>query len=200
MLLRAPIGLHMEPLVTHSTPHPRRRPTLAAALAALFLVGCGGGEKRSDVPAVPDAGPLPPGTRALAAGARLPAPKLDERCYSPPVRTVFHSELEWNSYWTGVNETCTAPPLPEEVDFAREMLVYAAIGKRMSPRDSIAIEASGVRNDSLIVVVRRWVLKNGCPGPRRATFPQTLVKLPATPHPVRFSEAHITIPCEPPGS
>ena len=180
---------HMEPVVTHSIPRMRRLSALA--LAALLLVACGGGE-----PDVSDAAPLPPGTQALAAGARLPAPRVDERCYAPPVRTVFHSELEWNAYWTGVNQTCTAPPLPEGVDFGREMLVFASVGKRMSPRDSIAIDASGVRNDSLIVVVRRWMLKNGCPGPRQATFPQSLVKLPATPYPVRFSEAHITIPCE----
>ena len=179
--------------MTPSILRGRPLPTLAGALAALLLAACGGGEKGSDAP---DASPLPPGTQALAAGARLPAPRVDERCYAPPVRTVFHSELEWNAYWTGVNQTCTAPPLPEGVDFAREMLVFASVGKRMSPRDSIAIDASGVRNDSLIVVVRRWMLKNGCPGPRRATFPQSLVKLPATPHPVRFSEAHITIPCE----
>jgi len=183
--------------VTHSMPRLRHLPTLAGAFAALFLVACGDAGKGADVS---DASPLPPGTQALAAGARLPAPRVDERCYAPPVRTVFHSELEWNAYWTGVNKTCTAPPLPEGVDFGREMLVFASVGKRMSPRDSIAIDASGVRNDSLIVVVRRWLLKDGCPGPRRATFPQSLVKLPATPHPVRFSEAHIRIPCEPSGS
>jgi hypothetical protein len=88
------------------------------------------------------------------------------------------------------------PPLPGVVDFSKEMLVYAAIGKRMSPRDSISIDGSGVRNDSLIMVVRRRTLKDGCPGARQATFPQALVKLPATGVPVRFSEAHITIPCE----
>ncbi|MFL5384126.1 MAG: hypothetical protein ACJ8GN_16515 [Longimicrobiaceae bacterium] len=180
--------------MTHLIRPAFRLPALAAALAAALLAGCGGGEKAPED--APETGPMPPGTQALAAGARLPPPRVDERCYAPPIRTVFHSELEWNAYWTGVNKTCTAPPLPENVDFAREMLVFASIGKRMSPRDSIAIEGSGVRNDSLIVAVRRWVLKDGCPGPRRPTFPQSLVKVPATTAPVRFSEAHIRIPCE----
>jgi len=178
--------------VTHSTLRGCRA-AAAAALAAALLAGCKPSEKG---PRTPDTGPLPPGTHALASGARLPSPPADARCYSSPVRIVFHSALEWTSYWQGNNLACPPPPVPAGVDFAREMLVYASIGMRMSPRDSIAIDGNGVRNDSLIVVVRRWTLKDGCPGPRRPTFPQSLVKLPADTVPVRFSEAHVKIPCE----
>jgi len=177
--------------------HSTLRGAVAAALAALLVAACKLPEKGPETPA---AGPLPPGTHALASGARLPVPPADAQCYSSPVRTVFHSASEWASYWTGNNRFCTPPPVPAGVDFTREMLVYAAIGKRMSPQDSISIDGSGVRNDSLIIVVRRWTLKNGCPGPQRTTYPQSLVKLPADSVPVRFSEVHITIPCEAAGS
>ncbi|HEV7586478.1 MAG TPA: hypothetical protein VGO40_00010, partial [Longimicrobium sp.] len=152
--------------MTHST----RRGAAAVALAAALLAGCKLPEKG---PETPDAGPLPPGTHALAAGARLPAPPVTAQCYSPPVRIVFHSAFEWESYWQGNNALCTAPPVPPGIDFAKEMMVYVSIGKRMSPRDSISIDGSGVRNDSLIVVVRRYTLKDGCPGARRATYPQS---------------------------
>jgi hypothetical protein len=179
--------------VTHST----FGRAAAAALATALLAGCKLPEKG---PETPDAGPLPPGTHALAASSKLPVPAADAKCYSSPVRTVFHSASEWDSYWIGNNRICTPPPLPAGVDFAKEMLVYASIGKRMSPQDSISIDGSGVRNDSLIVVVRRWTLKNGCPGPQQATYPQSLVKVPAASAPVRFSEVHITIPCEAAGS
>jgi hypothetical protein len=170
----------------------RRRVAVAIALAAVALAGCKLPEKG---PETPDPGPLPPGTRALAAGARLPAPAVTEKCYSSSVRIVFHSAFEWDSYWTGNNALCSAPPLPPGVDFSREMLAYASIGKRMSPRDSLSIDGSGIRNDSLIVVLRRFTLQDGCPGPRRPTYPQALVKLPAGMLPVRFSEVHIRIPC-----
>lgn len=173
--------------------HSIFRGAAAAALSALLLAGCKASNKG---PETPDAGPLPPGTHALASGARLPAPPADAQCYSSPVRIVIHSAAEWASYWTGNNGLCNPPPAPAGVDFTKEMLVYASIGKRMSPQDSIAIDGSGVRNDSLIVVVRRWTLKDGCPGPQRATYPQSLVKLPANSAPVRFSEVHIKIPCE----
>jgi hypothetical protein len=179
--------------LTHST----LRGAAAAALAALLFAGCKLPEKG---PETPDAGPLPPGTKALASTARLPVPPVDAQCYSPPVRIVFHSAFEWESYWKGNNVLCAAPPTPAGVDFAREMLVYVSIGKRMVPQDSISIDGSGVRNDSLIVVVRRWTLKNGGPSPQRAVYPQSLVKLPADSIPVRFSEVHITIPCETQGN
>jgi hypothetical protein len=178
--------------VTHSTLRQCRRAATAAALSVLVLAGCKLPEKG---PETPDAGPLPPGTHALAAGARLPVPAVTAQCYSSSVRIVFHSAFEWNSYWTGNNALCNAPPLPPGVDFAREMLVYASIGKRMSPRDSLSIDGSGIRNDSLIVVLRRYTLQDGCPGPRQPTYPQALVKLPAAMQPVRFSEVHIRIPC-----
>lgn len=169
-----------------------RHTSLAALLAALALAACGGDEG----PRPADVGPLPPGTQAIEASARLPEPAVDSRCYSPPTRTVFHSAMEWEAYWQGTNAACTPPPVPRGVDWTREMLVFAAIGKRMSPEEKISIDGAGVRNDSLIVVVRRTTLQDGCPDGQTPTFPMSLVKLPADSVPVRFSEAHIKLPCE----
>lgn len=181
--------------------HPEHSVTLMisrgasfAALAALLLAACGGGD---EAPRPADVGPLPPGTQALEASARLPEPTVDSRCYSPPGRTIFHSEMEWTAYWQGTNATCTPPPVPRGVDFSREMLVFASIGKRMNPQDKISIDAAGVRNDSLIIVVRRTTLQDGCPEGQTPTFPMSLVKLPTDSVPVRFSEAHVKVPCEP---
>lgn len=171
----------------------RHRPAASAVLATLLVLAACKGESG---PKAPDPGPLPPGTHAIAAAARLPVPAVGGNCYSPPVRIVIKSALEWESYWKGTNVLCTPPPVPAGVDWAKEMLVFAAIGKRMSPQDRVSIDGAGVRNDSLIVVVRRSTLKDGCPGPQQPTFPQSLVKVPADTIPVRFSEAHIRIPCD----
>ena len=163
-----------------------------AALTALVLAACGG----SDGAKIPDAGPLPPGTKPLAREAILTPPPAGGNCYASPVRQVIYSQVEWESFWRGNNPTCPVPPVPAGVDFSRDMLVYASMGKRMTPRDTISIDASGIRNDSVIVVVRRAVLRNGCTGPRGESFPQALAKVPMDHRPVRFSEAHITIPCD----
>ena len=165
----------------------------AALLAMLLLAACGGGD---EAPKAADPGPLPPGTQAIEASARLPEPTVTSQCYSPSTRPVVQSALEWESYWQGTNATCPAPPVPRGVDFSREMLVFAAIGKRMSPQDKISIDGAGVRNDSLIIVVRRTTLQDGCPDGQTPTFPMSLVKLPADSVPVRFSEAHIKVPCD----
>jgi len=174
------------------TPDSLRR-TAAAALAALLAAGCKGGDAG---PKAPDPGPLPPGTHALAAAAQLPPPAVTSTCYSPPARVVIRSAQEWTEWWIRKNRRCDPPPVPRGVDFGREMVVYAAIGKRMSPRDRVSIDGAGVRNDSLIVVLRRTTLQDGCPTAAQPSFPQALVKLPMDARPVRFSEAHIKLPCE----
>ena len=170
------------------------RPLRSAVLlaAVLALPACADGKK------VPGTPPLPPGTSALAEKARLDPPKATQTCYSSPVRTVFHSKQEWDGYWRGNNPTCTPPPAPAGVDWSREMVAYASMGLRMSTLDRISIDGSGVRNDSVIVVVRRYMANESCGGPKAATFPQSLVKLPADTLPLRFSEAHVKIPCDQP--
>ena len=175
---------------------PTRRGTLwtLAALAVAALAACGGGDSGG-----PPAGPLPPGTRPIAANARFQPPARSEHCYASPVRIVFHSRMEWDAFWTDERRGCTPPPVPAGVDFNRDMLVYASIGKRMAAEDRIDIVGSGVRNDSVIVAIRRVVLMDGCTGaqPKGPTFPQSLVRIPAdTTHPLRFSEEHRKIPCD----
>jgi len=175
--------------VTHPTFRGTRSTLLTAIVAT--LAACGKGDREADT------GPLPPGTQPIAASARFQPPVRSEKCYSSPVRIVFHSRMEWDAFWTNERRGCTPPPPPAGVDFAKEMLVYAAIGKRMTPLDRISIDGSGVRNDSLIVVIRRTLLMDGCPGPLQPSFPQSLVKIPAdTVHPLRFSEEHRRIPCD----
>jgi hypothetical protein len=127
--------------------------------------------------------------------ARLTPPAVSEHCYSPPVRTVFRSQAEWDGYWGG-NASCAVPALPGKLDWGREMLLFAAMGKRMAEADRISIDGTLLRNDSLIVVVRRFMLKPGCPAPRVTTFPQSLVRVPADSLPIRFSEAHVKVTCD----
>jgi hypothetical protein len=168
--------------------------TLAVALAA--LAACT--QDENGKPTTPKAGPLPPGTEPIAATSRFPAPQRTANCYAAPIRIVFHSKMEWDAFWSDDRRGCTAPPVPP-VDFQKEMLVFAAIGKRPSPQDSIAIDGAGVRNDTLIVAIRRWMLADGCPGDQAKgpVFPTSLVKIPAdTAHPLRFSEEHRKITCD----
>lgn len=164
----------------------------AAAFAALALAAAPGACKKDG--AASD-GPLPPGIEALAAGARLEPPVRAENCYASPTRIVFHTQKEWDDFWTDQRRGCTSPALPAGFDWSKQMLVYASMGKRMAAQDRISIDGTGVRNDSLMVFIRRSMLASGCSG-REATFPQSLVQLPASTQPIKFNEEHRKIPCD----
>ncbi|HEU4560911.1 MAG TPA: hypothetical protein VFS20_23875 [Longimicrobium sp.] len=172
--------------------HTGRLATFAAFALAAFVAACGkeeGGEGSAAA-----AGPLPPGFTAIAADARLEIPVRPANCYAAPVRKVFRNELEWVQYWTNERRGCTAPPVPAGIDFSRDMLLFAAMGKRMSEHDRISIDATSTRPDTLLIFVRRSMQESGCSG-RTATFPQSLVKVPASGRYVKFNEEHRRIPC-----
>jgi len=175
--------------VTRPSPAP-----LAAAFAALVILlgACGGDEGESSGSA--QAGPLPAGIQPVPAGARLAPPQVTDRCYSPPTRMLFHSRQEWDTYWYEVTRKCPPPPIPGNIDFSKEMLAYASMGRRMSAEDRMTIDGTGMRNDTLLIFVRRSMLAAGCPGTEK-TFPQSLIRLPAGNRPVRFAEEHRKIPC-----
>jgi hypothetical protein len=167
------------------------RTLAAAALLALapLAAACskdGGGEA--------DAGPLPAGITALAGDARLQPPDRPGNCYSAPTRMIFHNQQEWEQFWTDERRGCVAPPVPAGVDFSRHMMVYAAMGKRMSAQDRISIDGTGERPDTLLVFIRRSMLAAGCSG-KDAVFPQSLVKIPASGKYVKFAEEHRKVPC-----
>lgn len=173
--------------------HPRHAlPMAAAAVLALAAALGACGKEGGGGSAVADAGPLPAGIEALHADARVQPPARPGNCYSAPTRMVFHNQVEWDQFWSDDRRGCTSPPV--QVDWSREMLVYASMGKRMAKEDQISIDGTGVRNDTLLVFIRRSMLAAGCAG-REATFPQSLVKLPASSKYVRFSEEHRKIPC-----
>jgi hypothetical protein len=167
----------------------RRRGALLL-LALPLLPGC----KRDDDKKLPGEPPLPDSAVAITDSQRIAPPELGGACYSPPVRTVFHDKEAWNGWWTSENQNCPKPLVPQ-IDFQREMLIYAAMGKRMGSDDRISIEGTQVRHDSLIVYVHRYMLKEGCPAPPVESFPQSLVRVRVDVRPVRFSEAHVKIPC-----
>lgn len=177
----------------HSS-HTGRLTALAVVALAVFLAACGTKEEGAAEGGVAAAGPLPPGFTAIPANARLEVPVRPENCYAAPTRVVFRNEIAWAQYWTNERRGCTAPPIPAGIDFSRDMLVFASMGKRMSDQDRISIEATSTRPDTLVIFVRRSMQESGCAG-RSTTFPQSLVKVPASGNYVKFNEEHRKIPC-----
>lgn len=181
----------------HASPRDRRLPARrrsvrsSFAAAVLLALSACGGEKE------PEASPLPAGVSAIAADARIamPAPGRSA-CQPASTRKVFRMDAEWNGFWEyGFAAGCPRPQLPAGFDWSREMIVLAAMGKRGSPADSIAVRGSGVVGDSVLVVLRRTSRQDGCAEPTAQVWPRDLVRIPADKRPVRFVEEQRKLPC-----
>ncbi|HEX8693133.1 MAG TPA: hypothetical protein VF746_11975 [Longimicrobium sp.] len=171
--------------------HSRRPLRLAAALCLALLAACGGG----DAGGAADDAPLPEGFTTLPASARVPvAQAAERRCNSPSSRSVFRQPIEWESFW-GVNPGCTPPALPPGMDWQKEMLVLAAMGKRKSAQERIEIVGRGEKGDTLMVLVRRTTLVAGCPDEGAEVYPVSVVRIPQDERRVRFLEERRRIPC-----
>ena len=87
------------------------------------------------------------------------------------------------------------PPLPE-IDFSREIVVVAAMGRRPSSAYAIIIDAAYERNDRLEVVVRSVENRKGCGAYTIITAPVDIVRLPKTERPVVFREIDVVPDCQ----
>ena len=88
------------------------------------------------------------------------------------------------------------PPLPE-IDFSREMVVVAAMGRRPSTSYAIIIDSAYERNDyRLEVVVRSVENRKGCMAMAMMTAPIDIVRLPKTERSVIFREIEVVPDCQ----
>lgn len=166
---------------------PIFRPIMAA-LAVLALAACGGGSAEEERP-------LPEGFTALADDARIAVPDQPEaRCNAPSTRIVFRTLVEWQSFWEGGRLGCEAPALPADLDFTREMVALAAMGRRDASEDRISIDGMRVSGDTTELLVRRTTMQDGCAGTRARLYPRSAVRVPQGPH-VRFAEEQRKLPC-----
>ena len=111
-------------------------------------------------------------------------------------RLVVRDAATWRARWAAINrEMRPAPPLPT-VDFAREMIVVAALGQRVSGGWSIVIDSAAWRGDTIDVFVRRLAPGHGCFTTAAISSPVDVVRLPRRDAPVRFSERLVREDCD----
>lgn len=173
------------------------RVTTLAALAVLAACAteAGDGGEGGEGAASADEAPIPAGYDRLPESARIAvAPNAQGQCNAPSTRSVFRKQMEWNAFWSSV-EGCPVPPLPGDVDFAKEMVVLAAMGKRTSSEEKISIIGSGQRGDTLVVLVRRSILPPQCPDQGEKNYPVSAARFPTSEGRVRFLEERTILPC-----
>ena len=131
-----------------------------------------------------------------ASGAAVPVVRLRAEPYSltylsgldEPRRTVVRDEPAWREAWSGIwRRHSPEPPLPQ-VDFAREMLVVAALGTRPTTGYSILIDSAFADGEGLLVQVRTIAPGPRCGTGQALTQPVDVARVPRTEGAVRFRD------------
>ena len=146
-------------------------------------------EEARNAPPSPAVRPGPPGQAPVALALR----RFHESVYSrfssgigEELRTVVRGQQQWEALWARVVEPQGNRPPPPEVDFAREMVLVAAMGVRASGGYSVTIARAIDTPDAIEAHVRHV-----SPGPRCAataalTEPVDVAVVRASPKPVRW--------------
>ena len=177
---------------------------LAATMAAMVATRCPSTIVRSS--AVPS-GTTPSATSAAApaavAGARLAlrrfggaAPFTYYSGVDDSSFVVVRDAATWRAQWRAINrEMQPLPPAPA-VDFAREMIVVAALGHRASGGWGIAVDSAVWRGGAIDVFVRQLAPGRGCFTTAAISSPVDVVRLPRRDAPVRFDERVVREDCD----
>jgi hypothetical protein len=110
-------------------------------------------------------------------------------------RLVIRDEVRWRDYWRRIHTPFIPPPPVPEIDFAREMIVVAALGSRPSAGYDIVIQSAERDSTGIQVVLRRSNPGRGCMVGAAVTQPVDLARLGASDLPVRFAERITTASC-----
>ena len=163
-------------------------------LAAALLIGvCGGSvlhatqEGGTPVPITPLRKPCPTCTQRDSFEVNS---GIDDR-----QRLVIRDQEAWRDVWKRIYSlTAPTPPLPE-IDFARELVVVAALGERSSGGHGIIIAGAYDKDDRIEVQVRSVSPGKNCFTTQALIAPVDIVRLPKTDHCVVFHETEVVHEC-----
>ncbi len=110
------------------------------------------------------------------------------------MRETVRDAAAWRALWTRLTARAGPPAPPPEVDFAREMVLVAALGQRSSGGYSIRIESVRTGSELAATVVQ------SSPGPRcgvtgALTAPADVVIVPRSEAPVRWTVRETVTDC-----
>jgi hypothetical protein len=110
-------------------------------------------------------------------------------------RVVIRDRTRWREYWARIHRPFVPPPREPEIDFSREMVIVAALGRRPSLGYDILIRSAKRDSAGIEVQLRRSKPGQGCPVGAAITEPVDLARIPASDLQVRFTELITSTPC-----
>jgi hypothetical protein len=110
-------------------------------------------------------------------------------------RFVVRDTAGWRRAWEAIHRPFIPQPPVPRVDFSREMVIVAALGKRPSQGYGIVIEEAEQDSGAIEVAIRKTAPGSGCLVSAAVTQPVDVARLPASDQPVRFRERNVVVPC-----
>jgi hypothetical protein len=111
------------------------------------------------------------------------------------IHVVIRDAARWREYWELIHRPIIPPPRVPDVDFKREMVVLAALGRRPSLGYDILIRSASRDSAGIEVQLRRSNPGPGCAMGAAVSQPVDLARIPASTLRVRFTELITTTPC-----
>ena len=112
-----------------------------------------------------------------------------------PMRTVIRDSTAWRQLWERINRPFVPQPALPAIDFAREMIVVAALGSRPNAGYDVVIEGAEADSAGIQISVRVATPASGCPTAAVMTQPIDLARVPVSDQPVRFREHDVVVAC-----
>jgi hypothetical protein len=169
------------------------RAAVAAALAVAGVLACGveasGGAARAGAAGGPVSPPTPPAPPPAAPDA---APALEPirgpfAGYPGTERLVVKDAARWREVWAALQGGLRDAP-PPEVDFAREMVLVAALGSRPTGGFTVGFERPRLEGGVLVVDVVEGRPGPGCMVTQAFTQPVAVARLARHEGEVRFAD------------
>jgi hypothetical protein len=111
------------------------------------------------------------------------------------MRVVIADATNWRLYWERVHARVRPVPALPAVDFARDMVILAALGTRRSGGYGVRVDSAYDAGEFVDVVVWRSAPGAGCLVTAAFTQPVDVVRIPSRKVPVRFRERATIEPC-----
>jgi hypothetical protein len=139
--------------------------------------------------------PMPRETLPFVRLATHPVAFAEYSGLSDSVHAVVRDSAAWRALWDRINAPFFPRPVLPAVDFQREMIVVAAMGRQPSGGYDIVIDGATEDSSGIEISVKRTVPGERCLMSAAVTDPVDLARIPASGKPVRFRERELSVPC-----
>jgi hypothetical protein len=136
-------------------------------------------------------------------GTRVPLARLSSTPFSlalysgigQPERLVVRDNATWHTVWASIWLGTTPMPATPNVDFAKEMVIVAALGSRSTGGYSIVVDSAMATSAGLVVWIGTSSPGARCVTTQAFTAPVDVARIQRIDEPVRFVDVPKVVEC-----